>query len=361
LGTNSRYHARPRSVALTKELAMHVPADDRYLNITYARCGRSGLQLPRVSLGLWHNFGASASFENAREMVLKSFDHGITHFDLANNYGPPPGSAEENFGRIVATDLASHRDELIISTKAGYLMWPGPYGEWGSRKYMLASLDQSLARMRLDYVDIFYSHRFDPNTPLEETMGALDTAVRSGRALYVGISSYGPQKTQEAAAILRELKTPCVIHQPSYSMLNRWVEDELLDVLVTEGIGCIAFSPLAQGLLSNKYLRGLPDSSRAAQGGFFSKSMLSERNLANVRALNEIAQKRGQSLAQMAIAWVLRKPAVTSALIGASRWSQIEECLEALLNLEFSAAELQQIDRHALDGGLNIWSASSTE
>jgi L-glyceraldehyde 3-phosphate reductase len=340
---------------------MHVPAADRYQNTTYARCGRSGLQLPRVSLGLWHNFGSTASFENAREMVLKSFDHGITHFDLANNYGPPPGSAEENFGRVLARDLPAYRDELIVSTKAGYLMWPGPYGEWGSRKYMLASLDRSLERMGLDYVDIFYSHRYDPNTPLEETMGALDTAVRSGRAVYVGISSYGPQKTREAAAILSALKTPCVIHQPSYSMLNRWVEDELLDVLETQGIGCIAFSPLAQGLLSEKYLRGLPDSSRAAQGGFFSKSMLSERNLANVRALNQVARERGQTLAQMAIAWVLRKPVITSALIGASRWSQIEECLGALQNTSFSDSELQQIDRYAMDGDLNIWAASSSE
>jgi L-glyceraldehyde 3-phosphate reductase len=340
---------------------MHAPAADRYQNTTYARCGRSGLQLPRVSLGLWHNFGSTASFENAREMVLKSFDHGITHFYLANNYGPPPGSAEENFGRVLARDLPAYRDELIVSTKAGYLMWPGPYGEWGSRKYMLASLDRSLERMGLDYVDIFYSHRYDPNTPLEETMGALDTAVRSGRAVYVGISSYGPQKTREAAAILSALKTPCVIHQPSYSMLNRWVEDELLDVLETQGIGCIAFSPLAQGLLSEKYLRGLPDSSRAAQGGFFSKSMLSERNLANVRALNQVARERGQTLAQMAIAWVLRKPVITSALIGASRWSQIEECLGALQNTSFSDSELQQIDRYAMDGDLNIWAASSSE
>jgi L-glyceraldehyde 3-phosphate reductase len=340
---------------------MHTPAGERYDHMTYACCGRSGLRLPSISLGLWHNFGSTASFDNAREMVLKSFDRGITHFDLANNYGPPPGSAEENFGRMLAADLASHRDELIISTKAGYLMWPGPYGEWGSRKYLLASLDQSLARMGIDYVDIFYSHRYDPGTPLEETMGALDTAVRSGRALYVGISSYGPQKTREAAAILRELKTPCVIHQPSYSMLNRWVEDELLDVLVKEGMGCIAFSPLAQGLLTDKYVRGLPENSRAAQGVFFSKTMLSERNLANVRALNEIARQRGQSLAQMAIAWVLRKPALTSALVGASRWSQIEECLGALENLKFSQAELQQIDEYALDGDLNIWAASSSE
>jgi len=329
--------------------------------MTYARCGRSGLHLPRISLGLWHNFGSTASFENAREMVLKSFDRGITHFDLANNYGPPPGSAEENFGRILAMDLAAHRDELIVSTKAGYLMWPGPYGEWGSRKYLLASLDQSLERMGLDYVDIFYSHRCDPNTPLEETMGALDTAVRSGRALYAGISSYGPQKTLEAAAILRELKTPCIIHQPSYSMLNRWVEGGLLDVLGREGIGCIAFSPLAQGLLTDKYLKGMPDSSRAAQDVFFRKDMLSERNLSNVRALNQIAKQRGQSLSQMAIAWVLRKPEVTSALIGASRWAQIDECIGALSSPHFSAAELAQIDSYAVDGDLNIWAASANE
>jgi L-glyceraldehyde 3-phosphate reductase len=336
---------------------MYQPAEDRYRRTPYARCGHSGLHLPRISLGLWHNFGTTASFDNAREMVLKSFDHGITHFDLANNYGPPPGSAEENFGRMLATDLAPHRDELIISTKAGYLMWPGPYGEWGSRKYLLASLDQSLRRMGLAYVDIFYSHRYDPQTPLEETMGALDTAGRSGRALYVGISSYGPRKTREAAAILRELKTPFVIHQPSYSLLNRWVEDGLLDVLRKEGVGCIAFSPLAQGLLSDKYLGGVPDVSRAAEGVFFNKSMLSERNLANVRSLNEIARRRGQSLAQMAIAWVLRKPEVTSALIGASRWSQIHECLKALDTVRFSASELVEIDRYALDGELNIWAA----
>jgi len=334
---------------------MYVAAEDRYQRLPYARCGRSGLQLPRISLGLWQNFGGSAAFDNARQMVLNSFDRGVTHFDLANNYGPPPGSAEENFGRILAADLATHRDELIISTKAGYLMWPGPYGEWGSRKYLLASLDQSLRRMQLDYVDIFYSHRFDPLTPLEETMGALDTAVRSGRALYAGISSYGPKKTREAAAILRALKVPFVIHQPSYSMLNRWVEDGLLQVLEQEGIGCIAFSPLAQGLLSNRYLSGIPDSARAAQNESFRKSMLSERNLASVRALNAIARKRGQSLAQMAIAWVLRKPTVTSALIGASRWPQIEECLGALQNLSFQQDELAEIDRHACDGELNIW------
>ena len=337
---------------------MYVAAEDRYQRVPYARCGRSGLQLPRISLGLWQNFGGSTTFDNARQMVLNSFDRGITHFDLANNYGPPPGSAEENFGRILAADLAAHRDELIISTKAGYLMWPGPYGEWGSRKYLLASLDQSLRRMHLDYVDIFYSHRFDPQTPLDETMGALDTAVRSGRALYAGISSYGPKQTAEAAAILRALKVPFVIHQPSYSMLNRWVENGLLQVLEQEGIGCIAFSPLAQGLLSNRYLNGIPDSARAAQDGSFRKSMLSERNLASVRALNGIAQNRGQSLAQMAIAWVLRKPAVTSALIGASHWPQIEECLGALQNLSFRQDELAEIDRHACDGELNIWAAA---
>ncbi len=338
---------------------MHSAAADRYRRIPYVRCGRSGLQLPRISLGLWQNFGGSTSFENAREMVLKAFDAGITHFDLANNYGPPPGSAEENFGRVLATDLAGYRDELIISTKAGYLMWPGPYGEWGSRKYLLASLDQSLRRMGLDYVDIFYSHRYDPNTPLEETMGALATAINSGRALYAGISSYGPQKTREALARLRELKVPCVIHQPSYSLLNRWIEKDLLQVLEQEGLGCIAFSPLAQGLLTTKYLQGLPDSARAAQNGSFSTTMLSESNLANVRALNQIAHERGQSLAQMAIAWVLRQPVITSALIGASRWEQIEDCLGALRNLQFSAEELLRIDRHALDGGLNIWGASS--
>jgi L-glyceraldehyde 3-phosphate reductase len=338
---------------------MHLPSESRYQGLPYARCGRSGLRLPRISLGLWHNFGDIAPLENAREMVLKSFDCGITHFDLANNYGPPPGSAEENFGRILAADLAAYRDELVISTKAGYLMWPGPYGEWGSRKYVLGSLDQSLKRMGLQYVDIFYSHRYDPDTPLEETMGALDTAVRSGRALYVGISSYGPQKTREAAAILRELKTPFIIHQPSYSLLNRWIEAGLLEVLEQERIGCIAFSPLAQGLLSSKYLNGIPDSSRAAQDGFFQKSFVNEQNLACVRALNQIARERGQTLAQMAIAWVLRRPAITSALIGASRWTQIEECLGALANPHFTSEELAQIDRFTVEGRLNIWAESS--
>jgi L-glyceraldehyde 3-phosphate reductase len=338
---------------------MYLPNADRYQKIPYVRCGSSGLRLPRISLGLWQNFGGTLPYENAREMVLRSFDAGITHFDLANNYGPPPGSAEENFGRILTAELEAYRDELVISTKAGYLMWPGPYGEWGSRKYVLASLDQSLKRMGLEYVDIFYSHRYDPNTPLEETMGALDTAVRSGRALYVGISSYGPQKTREAAAILRDLKTPFIIHQPSYSMLNRWIEKELLNVLEQEGLGCIAFSPLAQGLLTAKYLKGTPDQSRAAENGSFQSGLLTAENLEHVRALDQIAKARGQSLAQMAIAWVLRQPAVTSALIGASRWSQIEECLGALKNLKFSADELAQIDSHAQDGHLNIWAESS--
>src|SRR5271170_1410051 len=338
----------------------YVPSDTRYDHPAFYRnCGRWGLNLPMVSLGLWHNFGGVDEFETGRAMVHRAFDLGITHFDLANNYGPPPGSAEENFGRILKQDLSSYRDELVISTKAGYLMWPGPYGEWGSRKYLLSSLDQSLARLGLDYVDIFYSHRFDPRTPLEETMDALETAVRGGKALYVGISSYGPAKTREAAAILRERKVPFVIHQPSYSMLNRWVEEGLLDVLEQEDLGCIAFSPLAQGLLTTKYLKGIPETSRAAQDGSFSKSMLTEANIANVRELNKIAQQRGQSLAQMAIAWVLSKPAITSALIGASNWAQIEECLGALRHPEFSSHELESIDRFAKDGGLNIWMARS--
>lgn len=332
---------------------------NRYDHIPYVRCGKSGLKLPRLSLGLWHNFGGTSSLENAREMLLSSFDHGITHFDLANNYGPPAGSAEENFGRILDRDLRPYRDELVISTKAGYWMWNGPYGEFGSRKYLTASLDQSLRRMRLDYVDIFYSHRYDPETPLEETMGALDQAVRSGKALYAGISSYGPEKTREAAAILRRLGTPCLIHQPSYSMLNRWVEGGLLDVLEREGIGCIAFSPLAQGLLSDKYLSGVPGGSRASKGGSFRREHLSERNLANVRGLDAIARRRGQSLAQMAISWVLRDARVTTALIGASRFDQIRECLGALQNTQFSADELSEIDRHALDGELNLWAKSS--
>ncbi|HEY2686364.1 MAG TPA: L-glyceraldehyde 3-phosphate reductase [Steroidobacteraceae bacterium] len=338
---------------------MYQAASGRYQSFPYARCGASGLKLPRISLGLWQNFGGSVPYDNARHMVLQSFDRGVTHFDLANNYGPPPGSAEENFGRIMRDDLQAYRDELVISTKAGYDMWPGPYGEWGSRKYMLASLDQSLKRMGLSYVDIFYSHRVDPDTPLEETMGALDTAVRSGRALYVGISSYGPQKTREAAAILKSLKTPFIIHQPSYSILNRWVEPELLGVLKDEGLGCIAFSPLAQGLLTGKYLKGVPADSRAALDGSFKKQLVNDANLKSVRALGDIAKQRGQTLAQMAIAWVLRRKEVTSALIGASRFAQIEECLGALDNLDFTEEELKRIDAASADGGLNIWAGSS--
>ncbi|HET8727454.1 MAG TPA: L-glyceraldehyde 3-phosphate reductase [Alphaproteobacteria bacterium] len=334
-------------------------APQRYETLTYNRCGRSGLKLPAVSLGLWHNFGGDAPLENQRAMLRRAFDLGITHFDLANNYGPPPGSAEANFGRLMAEDFRPYRDELIISTKAGYDMWPGPYGEWGSRKYLLASLDQSLKRMGLDYVDIFYSHRVDPETPLEETMGALDAAVRQGKALYVGISSYGPQKTREAAAILKRLGTPCLIHQPSYSMLNRWVEEGLLDVLEEEGIGCIAFSPLAQGMLTDKYLAGVPEESRAAQGKSLSQRLLTEENLGHIRALNEIARRRGQTLAQMALAWVLRDRRVTSVLIGASSVRQVDDNVAALQRLDFSPDELTEIDAHAKEGGINLWARSS--
>jgi L-glyceraldehyde 3-phosphate reductase len=337
----------------------YVPAAGRYSAMRYRRCGRSGLKLPMVSLGLWQNFGAERPLAGSRRIVLRAFDLGITHFDLANNYGPPYGSAEESLGRIMASDLRPHRDELIISTKAGYDMWPGPYGEWGSRKHLLASLDQSLRRMGLDYVDIFYSHRFDPETPLEETLGALDTAVRSGRALYAGISSYSAEKTAEAAEIMGDLGTPLFIHQPSYSMLNRWIEGGLLDVLGEEGIGCIVFSPLGQGMLSGRYLRGVPEGSRAAQRGSLSREMLTEDNLAKVRGLSEIASRRGQSLAQMAIAWVLRDPRVTSALIGVSSVAQLEEDLGALDRLELSAAELEEIDRLATESGINLWAASS--
>jgi L-glyceraldehyde 3-phosphate reductase len=338
----------------------YAAAASRYETMRYNRCGRSGLKLPAISLGLWHNFGHDARQDNARAICRTAFDLGITHFDLANNYGPPPGAAEENFGEILRRDFAPYRDELIISTKAGYRMWPGPYGEWGSRKYLLASLDQSLKRMGLDYVDIFYSHRFDPETPLEETMGALDSAVRQGKALYVGISSYNAQRTKEAAAILRRLGTPCVIHQPSYSMINRWVEEDgLLDVLHGEGIGCIAFSPLAQGMLTDKYLKGIPEESRAASGKSLRQSFLTEENIARARALNEIAARRGQTLAQMAIAWVLRGGRVTSALIGASRPEQVADCVGALANPDFTAEELAEIDRHAVDGGVNLWAASA--
>jgi L-glyceraldehyde 3-phosphate reductase len=337
----------------------YVPADDRYDQPPYRRCGRSGIQLPAISLGLWNNFGDDKPLETQRAMLRRAFDHGICHFDLANNYGPPAGSAELNFGRIFREDFAPYRDELIISTKAGYDMWPGPYGEWGSRKYLLASLDQSLERMGLDYVDIFYSHRLDPDTPLEETMGALDTAVRSGRALYAGISSYSGERTREAVKILRELGTPLLIHQPSYSMLNRWIEDDLLGVLEDEGVGCIAFSPLAQGMLTTRYLDGVPSDSRAAKGVFLSEDMLTEERLNHVRALNDIAGRRGQTLAQMAVAWVLRDPRVTSALIGASSVAQLDDTLGALDGLAFSDEELREIDEHAVEAGINLWEPSS--
>ena len=333
--------------------------NDRYEQIPYRRCGRSGLRLPAISLGLWHNFGDDRPLDVQRAILRRAFDLGVTHFDLANNYGPPYGSAETNFGRIMREDLAPYRDEMIISTKAGYDMWPGPYGEWGSRKYLLASLDQSLSRMGLDYVDIFYSHRFDPETPLEETMGALDRAVRSGKALYAGISSYSPERTAEAAAILREMGTPLLIHQPSYSMLNRWIEGGLLDTLDREGAGCIAFSPLAQGMLTDKYLGGVPEGSRASKGTSFSASLLTEENVQHVRTLNEIAKGRGQSLAQLALAWSLRDARVTSALIGASSVAQLEENLAALDRLDFTADELAAIDRDAVEAGINIWAASS--
>ncbi|MEO3823927.1 L-glyceraldehyde 3-phosphate reductase [Actinomadura sp. B10D3] len=337
----------------------YVADTDRYERTPYRRCGRSGLLLPAISLGLWHNFGDDRPLDVQRAILRRAFDLGVTHFDLANNYGPPYGSAEINFGRILREDLAPYRDEIIISTKAGYDMWPGPYGEWGSRKYLLSSLDQSLRRMGVDYVDIFYSHRFDPETPLEETMGALDRAVRSGKALYAGISSYSPERTAEAAAILRDMGTPLLIHQPSYSMLNRWIEGGLLDTLEREGAGCIAFSPLAQGMLSDRYLDGIPEGSRASKGTSFSSSLLTEENLRHVRKLNEIAKERGQSLAQMALAWSLRDGRVTSALIGASSVAQLEENLAALDRLDFSADELAAIDRDAVEAGINIWAASS--
>ena len=324
---------------------MHLAAENRYGTMRYNRVGRSGLKLPAISLGLWHNFGGVDTLENGRAMLRRAFDLGITHFDLANNYGPPPGSAEENFGRILAQDLRPYRDELIISSKAGYYMWPGPYGEWGSRKYLVASCDQSLKRMGLDYVDIFYSHRPDPETPLEETMGALDYIVRSGRALYVGISSYNPEQTRQAAEILQSLGTPCLIHQPSYSMLNRWVEYGLLDVLAEKGIGCIAFSPLAQGMLTDRYLNEIPSDSRAGKPhGFLRPEHVTDEKVAKVRQLNELAQERGQTMAQMALAWVLRHPGMTSALIGASRVKQVEDAVGALNTLDFSAQELDRIE-----------------
>jgi L-glyceraldehyde 3-phosphate reductase len=339
-------------------------ADDRYDSHTYRRCGRSGLQLPAVSLGLWHNFGDDKPIETQRAILRRAFDRGVTHFDLANNYGPPYGSAEANFGTIFAQDFRPYRDELVISTKAGYDMWPGPYGEWGSRKYLLGSLDQSLARMGLDHVDIFYSHRYDPETPLEETMGALATAVQSGRALYAGISSYSADRTREAAALLREMGVPLLIHQPSYSMLNRWVEDgspSLLEVLGELGVGCIAFSPLAQGMLTDRYLDGIPADSRAAQGKSLDPSLLTDEALGHIRRLNELAQGRGQSLAQLALAWVLRDERVTSVLIGASSVGQLDDNLAAVDNLTLSSDEVEAIDRDAVDSGINIWSRSSED
>jgi L-glyceraldehyde 3-phosphate reductase len=338
----------------------YVAADNRYESLHYRRCGRSGLLLPPLSLGLWHNFGGERPFETQRAIVRRAFDLGITHFDLANNYGPPYGSAEENFGRILAADLGPYRDELVISTKAGYDMWPGPYGDHGSRKYLLASLDQSLARMGLDYVDIFYSHRFDPDTPLEETMGALDAAVRAGKALYAGISSYNSHRTREAAAILRQLGTPVLIHQPSYSMLNRWIEeDHLLDTLEEIGAGCIAFSPLAQGLLTNRYLNGVPADSRIATGGAMTADMLTDDRLSRVRALNEVAARRGQTLAQLALVWALRDPRMTSLVIGASSVAQLEDNVAALANTDVTDAELAEVDRYALESGIDLWAESS--
>ncbi len=335
-------------------------APGRYDANTYRRCGRSGIKLPLISLGLWHNFGDDRPMDTQRAILHRAFDLGITHFDLANNYGPPYGSTEANFGQVLATDFKPYRDELFISTKAGWDMWPGPYGDLGSRKYMLASLDQSLARMGLDYVDVFYSHRFDPDTPLEETMGALDTAVRSGRALYAGISSYSPERTREAAAILREMGTPLFIHQPSYSMLNRWIEGGLLDNLEQLGVGCIAFSPLAQGMLTSKYLDGVPEGSRMSRDGSLTRDMLTEQNLRHIRALNGIAERRGQSLAQLALSWALRDPRVTSLVVGASSVAQLEDSMRALDNLDFGADELAEIDAHAVEGGIDLWRGSST-
>jgi L-glyceraldehyde 3-phosphate reductase len=338
----------------------YVPAPDRYEQMQYRRSGRSGLQLPVLSLGLWNNFGDDFPLESQRAIVRRAFDLGITHFDLANNYGPPYGSAEENFGRLFAHDLARFRDELVISTKAGYDMWPGPYGEWGSRKYLLASLDQSLQRMGLEYVDIFYSHRFDPETPLEETMGALVTAVQQGKAQYVGVSSYSAETTREAARILGEFRVPLLIHQPSYSMLNRWIEPELLAVLEEEGVGCIVFSPLAQGMLTDKYLDGIPEGSRASRSATLSPDLMTDEALEKIRSLNEIAKRRGQSLAQMALAWTLRDPRVTSALAGASSVEQLEANVAAVARVDFTDDELAEIEKYATDSGINLWAASSS-
>lgn len=338
----------------------YLPNPERYDAMIYNRCGNSGLKLPAISLGLWHNFGHDRPHRLKRDICRTAFDLGITHFDLANNYGPPGGSAEEAFGEILKTDFAGYRDELVISSKAGYLMWPGPYGEWGSRKYLTSSCDQSLKRMGLDYVDIFYSHRFDPDTPLEETMGALDQIVRSGKALYVGISSYNSQRTREAAAILKDLGTPCVIHQPSYNMINRWVEEDgLKDTLKELGIGSIAFTPLAQGMLTNKYLKGTPEDSRASQGKSLNPDLLTAQAIDNLRKLNDIAERRGQSLAQMALAWVLRGGGITTALIGASRPEQVVDCVGSLANIEFSKEELEEIDRYSANGEVNLWARSS--
>lgn len=338
----------------------YTPSSDRYSKMIYNRCGKSGLKLPAISLGLWHNFGDDFSHSNKKAICRQAFDLGITHFDLANNYGPPPGSAETAFGRILKEDFLNHRDEMIISSKAGYNMWPGPYGEWGSRKYLISSCDQSLKRMGLDYVDIFYSHRFDPNTPLLETMMALDHIVRSGRALYAGISSYNSKRTQEAVAILKELGTPCLIHQPSYSMLNRWIEkDHLVDTLEDLGVGSIVFSPLAQGMLTGKYLHEVPADSRASQNKSLKPDFLSEENLSNIKALNDIAAKRGQTLAQMAISWVLRNGRITSALIGASKPQQVVECARAVENIIFSDQELLEIDKYAIDASINLWAQSA--
>jgi len=338
----------------------YLAAQNRYDEMTYRRCGRSGVKLPLISLGLWHNFGDDRPLDTQRAILRAAFDRGITHFDLANNYGPPYGSAEMNFGQALRADLKPYRDELFISTKAGWDMWPGPYGEFGSRKYLLASLDQSLARLGLDYVDVFYSHRFDPDTPLEETMGALDAAVRQGKALYAGISSYSAERTADAAQILRDLGTPLLIHQPSYSMLNRWIEGGLLETLEEEGIGCIAFSPLAQGMLTGKYLDGVPADSRMAEGSSLSRDWLTEQNVTHIRALDDIAKRRGQSLAQMALAWCLRDPRVTSVLIGASSVAQLDENLGALRTLGFDEEELAEIDKHAVDGGIDLWRRSAT-
>jgi L-glyceraldehyde 3-phosphate reductase len=337
----------------------YVPAEDRYRRMTYRRSGRSGLLLPAISFGLWQNFGHERPLETSRAIVRRAFDLGITHFDLANNYGPPYGSAEENFGLLMRHDLRPYRDELVISTKAGYDMWPGPYGEWGSRKYLLSSLDQSLARMGLDYVDIFYSHRFDPETPLEETMGALATALHQGKALYVGISSYSAEKTRDAAGILGELGVPLLIHQPSYSMLNRWIEPELLDTLEELGVGCIGFSPLAQGMLTDKYLHGIPEGSRASRDGSFSPKLITDAAMERIRALNDIARGRGQTLAQLALAWTLRDPRMTSTLIGASSVEQLESNVATLDKLDFTEDELGEIDRYATDADINIWAESS--